>query len=437
MGAERPARGGGSDYKAEYRVIRRDGSIRWIYVHGTFLFNEGLTATEFIGATQDITERKAYEQERERALVEAKKLADLDPLTGLLNHRAFHIRFADVARRTTRAKESLAIAMLDIDNFKFFNDAYGHAAGDEVLRVVADRLGTSCVDCEAVGRFGGDEFALLVGNVGDESVSSIESRLLEALADLNYEPDGADVVIPLSVSVGAVKFPEVDTDRIKALKLADDRMLWHKTGGQDEEDAQEIRSMALRRISNFTLLDALVVAVDNKDRYTKRHSEDTARYAILIADELGLDEKTRDNLAISALLHDVGKIGVPDSILRKPGMLDDVEFDAVKQHPTMGAIIVSAVPGLEGTLDAMQHHHERWDGEGYPFGLVGDQIPEVARQIAVADSFSAMTTDRPYRKGMEIERALSILEAGAGTQWDPDIVAAFIRGYRKTYPTPA
>ena len=149
-------------------------------------------------------------------------------------------------------------------------------------------------------------------------------------------------------------------------------------------------------------------------------------YSLMIARELEMDRKSLRTIGVAALLHDVGKIGIPDSILRKPGRLTEQEFESVKQHPAMGAVIVGAVPGLEETLDAIRHHHERWDGSGYPFGLLGKEIPLIARLMAVADAFSAMTTDRPYRKGMDREKALSILEDGAGTQWAPECVAAFL-----------
>ena len=162
------------------------------------------------------------------------------------------------------------------------------------------------------------------------------------------------------------------------------------------------------------MLDALVAAVDNKDRYTRRHSEDVLTYSLQVAEALGLDEATRHTVAVAALLHDVGKIGVPDAILRKPGALTGAEFEAVRQHPMMGSVIVGAVPGMEGTLDAVRHHHERWDGGGYPFGLAGEAIPLLARLMAVADAFSAMTTDRPYRKGMGVAQARRCWSAGRG-----------------------
>ena len=184
------------------------------------------------------------------------------------------------------------------------------------------------------------------------------------------------------------------------------------------------------------MLNALVTAVDNKDRYTRRHSEDVLAYSLKIAEELGLDSEVQRTVQIAALLHDVGKIGVPDRVLRKPSALTDEEFQAVQQHPVMGAVIVGAVPGFEETLDAVRHHHERFDGGGYPFGLVGHETPFLARLIAVADAFSAMTTDRPYRKGMAREKALGILEEGAGTQWDPECVHALLRAYHPAEQQP-
>ncbi len=204
-----------------------------------------------------------------------------------------------------------------------------------------------------------------------------------------------------------------------------------KTGGAGAGDlTEQLRAHLCCSIANFSMLNALVTAVDTKDRYTRRHSEDVMAYSDQLAKALGLEEMLQYQIMLAALLHDVGKIGVPNYILRKPGRLTEEEYRAIKQHPMMGAIIVSAVPGLEDILDAVRHHHERWDGQGYPFGLQGEDIPLMARLLAVADAYSALTTDRPYRKGMDPERALLLLEAGAGTQWDPACVHAFIRARR-------
>ena len=174
------------------------------------------------------------------------------------------------------------------------------------------------------------------------------------------------------------------------------------------------------------MLDALLTSVDTKDRYTRRHSEDVLTYSLQIACALGLSDSAQHEIEVAALLHDVGKIGVPDHILRKPGPLMESEFESIKQHPRMGVAIVAAMPGLEATLGAIGYHHERWDGDSYPDGLAGDAIPLFARIMAVTDAFSAMTTDRPYRKGMNAAETHQILQNGAGTQWDPACVAAFL-----------
>ena len=172
--------------------------------------------------------------------------------------------------------------------------------------------------------------------------------------------------------------------------------------------------------------------MDNKDRYTRKHSEDVVTYSLMIARKLGLDEDVQHTVGIAALIHDVGKIGVPDAILRKPGRLTVEEFEAMKQHPQMGWVMVSAVPGLEGALDAVRHHHERWDGRGYPLGLRGEETPLIARLMSVADAFSAMTTNRPYRQGMAHAKAMSILEEGSGTQWDAKCVRAFHDAFQRS-----
>lgn len=365
-------------------------------------------------------------------------LATTDPLTGLCNHRAFHKRLAEEAAQAIREGQEIAVAMLDLDNFKFFNDAYGHAAGDDVLRQVTAALRRSVLPEDTIGRFGGDEFALILplktakGMQRGQSAEDLWASLDAALSGLSFQPPGSPTVIPLTISVGVALFPADAGNYLEALELADRRLMHVKTGGGLEHPAEQLCHELTLSLSGFSMLNALVTAVDNKDRYTRRHSEDVLTYSLQIAEQLGLDPETRRTVQIAALLHDVGKIGVPDRILRKPSALTDEEFQAVQQHPFMGAIIVGAVPGFEKTLDTVRHHHERWDGNGYPFGLRGEETPFLARLVAVADAFSAMTTDRPYRKGMERGKALRILEEGAGTQWDPECIHALLRAYKPT-----
>ena len=364
---------------------------------------------------------------KERLLAEAREQADRDPLTGLLNHRAFHKKLEEEADRAQRSGDRVALAVIDLDNFKFFNDAYGHLVGDEVLKQVGRALTRTCRSYDTLARYGGDEFALLLPDAGDETAAGITERLNAAFDSLEYRPLAEGGAIPLSLSVGVAVFPDDGPGRLDALETADARLLRTKYGGGASDALTDrMRSHLSCSMANFSMLNALVTAVDTKDRYTRRHSEDVMRYSHQIACELGLDETTCNLTLIAALLHDVGKIGVPNSILRKPGKLTDEEYKAIKQHPMMGAVIVGAVSGLEDTLDAIRHHHERWDGKGYPYGLRGDETPLLARLMAVADAYSALTTDRPYRKGMDAARALAILEDGAGTQWDPACVQAFL-----------
>ncbi|MFI5292357.1 MAG: HD-GYP domain-containing protein, partial [Candidatus Limnocylindrales bacterium] len=178
--------------------------------------------------------------------------------------------------------------------------------------------------------------------------------------------------------------------------------------------------------SGFDVLQGLVFAVDTKDRYTKRHSEDVARYAIFLAGRLGLDDATIGAIRLAGLLHDVGKIGIPDPILRKPGKLTVEEYEIVKQHVVLGDMIVRDVPDIDQVRAGIRHHHERWDGDGYVDRLAAEEIPLVARILAVGDAFSAMTTTRPYRKALDVQEAIRRLEDAAGSQLDPTYVATFV-----------
>ncbi len=417
----------GRDYEAQYRCFWPDGSIHWIRSHGRLLRDASGTPVRMIGATHDITERVEREADAARQLQEAQDRADRDPLTGLWNHRAFHHLLAGESARAERESTALALVMLDLDNFKFFNDAYGHAVGDAVLCRVAECLQSACRPSDVLARFGGDEFVLLLPNIGDTPPAQIEARLRSVLDGLAFTPDGQETAVPITLSLGVSSLPRDGSDRSGAMDAADKRLRRAKTGGEAETEADNFRQAAQADAADFSMLDALVTAVDNKDRYTGRHSVDVMDCCLLLARAMNLPDSERRTLAIAALLHDVGKIGVPDSILRKPSALTDAELATVKQHPTMGAALVGSVAGLEATLDAVRHHHEHWNGSGYPAGLRGEAIPLSARLMAVADAFSAMTTDRPYRKGMAPAVALSLLKAGAGTQWDPACIAAFLQ----------
>jgi diguanylate cyclase (GGDEF)-like protein/PAS domain S-box-containing protein/putative nucleotidyltransferase with HDIG domain len=416
----------GRESTCENRIITKSGETRIVRNYSRPMRGPDGKIRGVYGAARDITDQKRLEAEREMLLKEALQRADRDPLTGLLNHRAFHRALEEETRRVQRQRGSLAVVLLDMDNFKFFNDAYGHLVGDEVLCQVATALRACSRSYDVLSRYGGDEFALVMSGIGQEEVDPLAARLGRQLGSLGYRPPGYDTPIPFSLSVGIALFPGDGRTALDVLHIADERMRHNKTGGE-KNGADPIRRSLLRSVEGFAMLDALVTSVDTKDRYTRRHSEEVLLYSQRISRVLGLDEATQQIVQIGALLHDIGKIGVPDGILRKPGRLTREEVEAIKLHATMGAAIVGAVPGFDAVLDGIRHHHEHWDGTGYPGGLCGEAIPLTARLIAVADAYSAMTTDRPYRKAMTPEQAIDALNAGAGRHWDPLCVQAFLR----------
>ena len=226
-------------------------------------------------------------------------LATTDPLTGLCNHRTFHKLLAEEAAQASRDGQTLAVAMLDVDNFKFFNDAYGHAAGDDVLRQLAAALRQSTLPEDTIGRFGGDEFALLLPLQAaketrrGQSAEQIQQVLDKALSGLFFQPPGSPSVIPMTISVGVALFPADAGSPLEALELADRRLMHVKTGGGSERPAEELCRELSHSLSGFPMLNALVTAVDNKDRYTRRHSEDVLTYSLHIAEQLGLSPETQ------------------------------------------------------------------------------------------------------------------------------------------------
>jgi diguanylate cyclase (GGDEF)-like protein/PAS domain S-box-containing protein len=408
------------------------GTPKWWDVVVTPLLGPDGLPEQLLAVSRDITAQKSLEEQKDALLADAIERAERDPLTGLFDHRAFHNQLEEAAARAMNDGTRFAVALVDVDNFKYFNDVFGHLEGDGVLLHVAEALRASCRQDDVIGRLGGDEFAILMPGVapGDAEALLVD-RFQTSTIVTDWQPRGHDSVVPLRLSFGAAVFPDEKQNTRDLLKLADERLYHNKKAG-NEGILEPLREELTALMVGFPMLDALVMAVDGKDRYTKRHSEDVLIYAVMIAQEIGMAEEDLLLLRAAALLHDVGKIGVSANILRLPTKLSDEEYEAVKRHAALGAALIEVLlrgrPEWQPTIvDAVRHHHEAWDGQGYPDGLAGEQIPLMARILAVADAFSALTTDRPYRKGMPPGKALSVLEAGAGSQWDSDCVAAFLR----------
>ncbi len=368
------------------------------------------------------------------ALVEAERR---DSLTGLLNHGSIVVELANQLETNRGQAGAVGIAIVDVDNFRLVNDAHGHPAGDAALLEVARIL-----RAELSERL--DPRPVRAGRVPGHRATRVRPRprtgdraYAYALAATSVQ-FGTSERLPLSVSAGICYAPVDGDAATELLSVATVTLREAKASGGDAirvaETTGDGRDMAAS--SSFDVLQGLVIAVDTKDRYTKRHSEDVARYALFIADQVGLEGETRRALGVAGLLHDVGKIGIPDTILRKPAALTADEYAIVKQHVALGDLIVRDVPNLSLVRGGVRHHHERWDGTGYLDGLAGEDIPLVARILAVADAFSAMTTTRPYRKALGIEEAIRRLEDAAGSQLDPAFVVAFVNGLRTASDAP-
>jgi len=366
---------------------------------------------------------------------ELLETADHDPLTGTLNHGAL-VNLVAVAMERARIEDAaIGIALVDIDNFRLLNETYGHAAGDEALRTVVRALRRSVPDGVAFGRYGPDELLLVAPAAAVGSMVAVLEELRATLADHALQ-FGASERLPLTISAGVCTYPD-HADSVTALLtvVAVTLQEARASGG----DAILVAGPAVElehETRTFDVFQGLIFAVDTKDRYTKQHSEDVARYGVFLARRLGLDPEVVATIRVAGLLHDVGKIGVPDHILRKPGTLTAGEYDIVKQHVALGDLIVRDLPDVDVIRAGVRHHHERWDGDGYLDRLAGEDIPLVARILAVGDAFSAMTTTRPYRKALSVREALRRLEDAAGTQLEARLVASFVEGIETAHDAP-
>jgi len=366
----------------------------------------------------------------------AEQRARVDELTGLFNRRHFDEQFKVEVSRHSRYNQELSLLMLDLDSFKTYNDIFGHPSGDRLLKEIGEILNSSVREGDQVFRYGGDEFVVLLPQTRDEDAFIVAERIRESVMDEMSRKEST-----VRISIGLACYPADGVMMSEIVTVADTALYYAKsTGGNrtclsssilSEEPAISGGNV---RVSTLSTVYALASAVDAKDHYTYGHSQKVRTYAVLIAEAIGLKADVVSRISTAAVLHDIGKIGVPDIILNKPATLDGEEWKAIKAHPRIGANIASNVPSLTTCINGILYHHERWDGTGYPEGLEGDSIPVDARILSIADAFSAMTSSRPYRSTLGDKEAIMRIKEGKGSQFDPELVDVFIKIVAETLP---
>ncbi|TML55609.1 MAG: diguanylate cyclase [Actinobacteria bacterium] len=365
-----------------------------------------------------------YQRAIVRAL-RAMRLALTDPLTGLGNHRHFHERLERELAQAQARGLPLTLCLVDVDDFKRVNDRFGHPAGDAVLSQLASRLRQTG---EAF-RLGGDEFALLLPGYDEQGASAAACSVVERIGRLALDQVGS-----VTVSAGVATSPQHGSERDELIRLADSALYWAKEYGKNQARAYRpdvIELAELKRLASgpdraarFRAAASLARAVDARNAYTGSHSQRVSELAARTARCLGLAEDQVEMTRLAASLHDLGKLAIPEELLRKPGPLTEPERMILERHPQIGFRMLESL-GVETVAEWVLHHHERWDGSGYPDGLPGEQIPLGARIIFVADAYDAMTSECVYQRRISPEDAVAELDRCAGTQFDPEIVAAF------------
>src|SRR4051794_12829746 len=366
----------------------------------------------------------------DRLIARLADAARTDALTGLLNRRGFQELMEVETERALRSSRPLAILVGDLDHFKHLNDRYGHAAGDEALRRFAEIASAASRRIDAVARIGGEEFALLLPETEQHAAYLLAERLRRAVKEPGAARDGE---LP-TVSFGVASFPSHAADAAALMHAADQALYAAKAMGRDRsviynpEVLANVLGGQLEPVAGNEHLSAVLVlaeTLDLRDSGTASHSQTVGRLAALIAGALGFAADRVERIRLAGILHDIGKIGIPDWILHKPGPLDESEWAEVRKHPEMGARIAASAK-LDDISEWILCHHERVDGWGYPSRLPADKIPIEAKILAVADAYEAMTAERVYKRAMPAAAAERELHDQSGAQFDAEVVAALL-----------
>ena len=387
------------------------------------------------------------------ALSETTDAATIDKLTGVGNRPTLLASLFAEVERANRYERPLSVAFVDIDHFKNVNDTYGHAAGDVVLRGVAQTIKSNLRASDEVGRYGGEEFMLLLTETNVEEGATLTEKLRSLVARQKFSVSpGIELSVTISIGIAGGKGGPLRTDTL--VRDADAAMYSAKSLGRNQtyifaepdEDARVPRApisaagraLALQvgRAARDAATASLTSVISPLPHYRGQPSALIASIVVAMAQTLDLPDGEVDRIRTAALLHDVGKVAVPQEILDKPAALNSAEWRTVVQHPRIGQVILEQAAALNDAVPIILHHHERYSGHGYPFGLRANDIPLGARIVAVADAYDAMTHDRPYKRAMSHDDAVRELRRHAGTQFDPELVALFCDLFGSVAPLP-
>ena len=389
------------------------------YVVAAVILRLLLTSRDKDGVTRDL----------ERALAEQERLAVTDGLTGLYNRRFVEEMLRLETARALRTGERLGLIVVDVDHFKSVNDAHGHQAGDEVLVAIGERLVGAVRRPDVVGRYGGEEFVVILPGADAEVLLELAERCRRAIADHAF-PLREGAPLPITVSLGVAGLPEHAITARELVRTADRALYLAKAGGRNRAQvgadlATPAMDPVLEPMRALPVLERVADLVD-LIQAGREHSTAVARYSAQVAAAMGLPDETQRRCRLAGRLHDVGKIAVPPEVLTKPGRLDEAEWAVMRRHPEHSAWMIGLVPGLGEVSGIVRQHHERMDGTGYPDGCAGTGIRLEARIVSVCDAWAAMLADRSYQPESSPARARQVLREGAGSQWDPEVVEVFL-----------
>lgn len=367
-----------------------------------------------------------------RAHEQLTEKANTDALTDLYNHRFFHERLTIEFSRAHRYKSKLSLLMIDIDHFKLYNDMNGHPAGDQALKCIGHIISRAVRDVDIAARYGGEEFAVILPETGANEAAILAERIRKAVEKHIFDKTNPRAS-KLTLSLGVAEYPTHCNDRSSLLRAADAALYHAKIqgrnmvitfNGESGEDPKPDphKLYVLLHATDLSTVEALAAAIDVKHNYPSGHSVDIARLACDIGRKMEFSEDECTSLYVASLLRDIGQIAIPNTILAKSEPLSSEDKMMIENHPILGHAIIQKSPYMSSMLPAVLHHHEHYDGTGYPQKLAGDNIPLSARIIAAADAYQSMLAPRPYRSQMTVEEAQAELRSKSGSQFDPQVV---------------